>query len=511
MKSLFENAFENAPIGMALVSKEGNWLKVNKSLCTIVGYSETELLAINFQKITHPDDLDKDLSLLHEILDGKRETYKLEKRYIHKNKEIIWIQLSVSLVRDANNEPAYFISQIEDITENKKISDQLKKAIEVKSRFLANMSHEIRTPLNGIIGLASLSLDEKLTEEVKGNLEHIRSSSECLLNILNDVLDLSKLEANKTVFKKEDFELENLVKTSLAIFYPLAKSKGLLLDYEVDMNISMFCRGDETRIKQLIYNLVGNALKFTNHGYVKLKVDLERRSENGQYIVMSIEDTGIGIEKENITKILTPFEQVDSSNAREFGGTGLGLAICEKIVNAMEGKISIDSVVGKGTTIKAFFQLENGKKVITKENKSTSNVDLDVDADINKVLVAEDNAVNRLVVKKQLKKLGINEIDFAVNGKEAVKMALCDRYSLILMDIQMPEMDGYEATQIIKDKAPYQATIIGFSANVFNDDKQKGFSVGMDGFLEKPVDLDSLAEVLSVNKRNRLGFTPAVK
>lgn len=493
MKSLFENAFENAPIGMALVSKEGNWLKVNKALCLIVGYSEEELLITNFQEITHPDDLDKDLALLYETLEGKRETYKLEKRYIHKNKNIIWIQLSVSLVRDANGEPAYFISQIEDITRNKNISDQLKNALEVKSRFLANMSHEIRTPLSGIIGLANMSLDEKLTKEVESNLEYIRSSGECLLAILNDVLDLSKLEADKVIIKDEDFELEKLVKTSLAIFYPVAKSKGLLLDYKISPEISKFCRGDETRIKQLIYNLVGNALKFTDHGYVKLAIEVDEKNEEAQHVVLSVDDTGIGIKKENIGKILNPFEQVDSSNSREFGGTGLGLTICEKIVNAMNGKLSINSDVGKGTSVKISFELKSGKKAIEKTDMVSTVKELKS----NKVLVAEDNAVNRLVVKKQLNKLGVSEIDFALNGKEAVELALCHEYSFILMDIQMPEMDGYKATEIIKDKASYQTTIIGFSANVFDDDKRRGFNAGMDDFLEKPVDLERLMEVVT--------------
>ncbi len=268
---------------MALVAPDGRWLQVNPSLCEIVGYDETELLATTFQAITHPDDLTSDLSLAQQVLADELRCYQHEKRYLHKRGHIVWVRLSVSLARDTGGRPLYFVAQIEDITDRKCVEEALQRtkqaaedATRAKSEFLANMSHEIRTPMNGIIGMTELALGTMLTRTQREYLELVKISADSLLSVINDVLDFSKIEAGKLELDPVPLVLRDLVADTLRTLAFSAHAKGLELAFEVDVAVPDHLRGDPVRLRQILINLVGNAIKFTERGEVVVTVVLAR-------------------------------------------------------------------------------------------------------------------------------------------------------------------------------------------------------------------------------------------
>jgi PAS domain S-box-containing protein len=368
----FHNAFEYAAIGMALVAPDGRWLKVNKSLCSLSGYSEEELLTMTFQDITHPDDLSADLEFVHQILAKTILTYQMEKRYFHKSGRIVWILVSVSLIRDSQDNPLYFISQIEDITDRKRSEEELaqhrahleqmietrtselstanKKLTELdrlKSMFIASMSHELRTPLNSIIGFTSMTLSGmsgELNEEQTDNLTRAHNSARHLLNLITDIIDISKIEAGRIEAFPETIALSEVVDDALTAVAPQLKDKGLTL--EIDMAPDIRLVTDRKRLLQCLINFMSNAVKYSERGVITVssrKVDKQ--------VYLSVSDTGIGIAEKDMHRLFEPFERLETHLRVKAGGTGLGLYLTKKLVtDILMGQVSVRSVEGKGST-----------------------------------------------------------------------------------------------------------------------------------------------------------------
>ncbi len=512
----FFSVFKYAAIGMALVAPDGRWLKVNPALCASIGYSEEELLHRTFQDITHPDDLEVDLENVRQLLAGKISSYHMEKRYCHRDGHVVWALLSVSLVRDEREEPLYFISQIQDITERKKIELEIHKArvaaenaSRAKTEFLANMSHEIRTPLNAIIGLTDLLTGTKLTAEQRDFLETIHASGENLLTIVDDVLDFSKIEFGKLEFDSHPFHLPDLIESVVGMLDFRITSKKLGFTSHLESGVPADYLGDATRIRQVLINLLSNAIKFTEQGQISLEVGpgaIQPGDKDGtQRLLFRVRDTGIGIPPERMERLFKIFSQVDASTTRRYGGSGLGLAICQKLVDLMGGTIRAESQPGHGSvfsfeiplTLAAPGKTANRHRAVSNSSSSAAVVSGAPSKPPLEILVVEDNLTNQKVAKQMLKRLGY-EADIARDGVEAVHAVENKGYDLILMDVHMPQMDGLEATRRIRGKVyPHGAPkIIALTADVLKGEREVCLDAGMDDYLTKPIKIEVLKTVI---------------
>ncbi|WP_462322540.1 response regulator, partial [Halochromatium sp.] len=352
----FRGAFEIAPNGMALVDGQGRWLKVNQALCDILGYSADELLALDFQSISDPEGLEEDFKYLDALLCRRAEEIQFEKYYIHKQGHRIPALLSASAVRDAQGELSFVVAHILDLTERRASEAALlaaKEAAEAANRakgeFLANMSHEIRTPLNAMIGLTDLTLGTRLDARQRDYLEKVRQSSGALLDILNDILDYSKIEAGHVELASRQFQLRDLLDQLTALFQSTVEAKGLDLLYRVAPEVPRQLIGDPMRLGQVLNNLVGNAVKFTEQGRVQLDVSVIDEQDAGVKLRFCVQDTGIGIAAGTLEHLFQAFTQADGSITRRYGGTGLGLSISQRLVSMMGGRIMAESSEGEGS------------------------------------------------------------------------------------------------------------------------------------------------------------------
>jgi PAS domain S-box-containing protein len=505
----FRHAFEFAGIGMAIVALDGRWQRVNESLCEIVGYAKAELLQKTFQDITHPDDLDTDLALLRELIDGRRRFYQMEKRYFHRDGHIVWIRLTASLVRDCAGAPLHIIAQIEDIMERKQLEknlararDQALEASRLKSEFLAMMSHEIRTPMNGVIGMTALLRDTPLTLTQADYVRTIESSGDSLLTILNDILDYSKIEAGRIELESAPFDVRECVSDALDLFAASAREKNLRLDSTITAGVPACVAGDATRLRQILVNLLGNAIKFTDTGEVKVSLHAEPLDSKSsqQRLTFAVSDTGIGIPPEGMERLFKSFSQVDASMTRRFGGTGLGLAISQRLAGLMGGTMWVESEPGRGSTFHFTVVVET--RVAPKSAVPASTA-AKVDATLGRrcplrVLVAEDNPVNQRVATLLLQRLGYRATTVG-NGLEAVAALELADYDVILMDVEMPEIDGCEATRRIRAtrRATARPWIIALTAGAMPEDRERALAAGMNDFLTKPVRTDALSVALT--------------
>ena len=331
-QSRFRRAFDDAPIGMALVDLGGGWRQANQAICAMLGYSEPELLTRTCQELTHPDDLAADLAQVDRLVAGEIEHCELEKRYLDARGDAVWAQLSRSLVRDDAGTPLHFIQQIQDITERRRSQQELAAAREnaveasrLKSEFVANMSHEIRTPLNGVIGMSGVLLDTPLNAEQHDYADAIRVSGEALMAVITDVLDYSKIEAGKLELEDLPFRIGSVVEDACSMVATTAQEKGVELMSSVDAALPPVLSGDGNRVQQVLTNLVTNAVKFTTAGEVVARVTGEHGPAGDLALRIEVTDTGIGIRPESIERIFGSFSQEDGSTTRRFGGTGLGL------------------------------------------------------------------------------------------------------------------------------------------------------------------------------------------
>ncbi len=497
----FRSTFENAPAGIAHVDAECRFLLVNEKLCTILGYTRAELLQKTFLDITHPDDLAASNESFAALLRGDWASYVLEKRYVRKDGSPVWAEFFASLQRDAAGAPAYAIAVIRDLSERKRLEGELRQAKDTaeaanraKDEFLANVSHEIRTPMNAILGMTELVLDTPLTEDQRQCLQTVQSAADNLLGIINDLLDFSKIEAGKLELDLADFSLRSMLDDALRALAVRAHSKGLELACHVQPDVPDALVGDAGRLRQVLLNLIGNAVKFTEQGEVVVRVEVvgAPASEDEASLHFAIRDTGIGIPKDKQERIFRAFEQEDTSTTRKYGGTGLGLTIAARLVALMGGQISVESEPGQGSTFA--FAARFGRQPYPSTGGDTQPVRGPAAAPVPaamplRILLAEDNEFNTRHLERLLARQG-HCVRLANNGRQALALAEETAFDLLLLDIHMPELDGFQVARAIRERersAGGHLRVIALTVRSRKEDRAKCLAAGMDDFLSKPI------------------------
>lgn len=434
-----------------------------------------------------------------------------------KDGTIKYINEYIKCLNDEYNEPFKILGTIQDISDQKRIEKELihaknlaEQSVRVKEQFLTNMSHEIRTPMNGIIGFARILENTNLDSSQEQSVKAIKRAGKNLMVIINDILDFSKIEADKMIFEEVDFSLSKTIRTVIELLSTIAEEKKVKLLFEIDPKINDFLIGDPTRLSQILINLVGNALKFTEKGYVELIVSQEEESGIDTSVRFTVVDTGIGIPENKIDSIFESFNQASNETTRKFGGTGLGLTITRKLIELLGGTISVKSEVEKGSEFTFSMQFKKANERIDATEVTKAKLSPDFLKDIN-ILLVEDNELNQLLAIKIFESWK-KEITVADNGKIAIDLIEKNDYDLILMDIQMPEMDGNELTKYIRNHMGLKSNIpiIALTAHATSAEEKRCLENGMNDYLSKPFHFNVLLEKLHNNLMNVDRNTTAV-
>jgi len=493
--------------GILMVDKLGKTSWVNDAFTRITGYEFKDIYGLDPGELLNHADTDP--AAIRTINDSRKRgaPFRVEILNRRKDGQTIWVETNQVPIHGADGEVVAYVAIERDITEAKENARHLEKAraaaeegARAKAEFLATMSHEIRTPMNGVIGMAQLLEETKLDQDQKLYTDTILSSARALLALINDILDLSKLDADRIKLSPVEFDLTRCFKDCLRPLRAQAEAKGLQLIFD-QTGASGLVKGDDTRLRQILTNLVGNAIKFTEQGQVVVSLDCEETGDGQIEVRFSVTDTGIGIPRDMLEDIFERFTQADAAISRRFGGSGLGLSISRRLVSLMGGEITVRSQEDRGSCFSVSLILEaTGGGTESPAPQSHRPSDLSSLAGLS-ILVAEDNRVNRLLVEKFLKQVPVT-LHFAQNGAEAVDQARLLAPDIILMDISMPVLDGIEATRIIRASDLRQPVIIALTANAFDSDREACLAVGMEEFLTKPIHRDRLlAALLAFGKR----------
>ncbi|HEY6007184.1 MAG TPA: PAS domain S-box protein [Geobacteraceae bacterium] len=499
-ESRYQLLFENASDGIMIFDLDGHILALNRIFCERLGYREEELLGKTPAVIDPPEDIDKVPQRFALIREQGHAVFEVT--HVRKDGTRIMAEVNVRIV-EYGGLPA-IMSIVRDITERKRAEQDLlrmKEAAEAaskaKSEFLANMSHEIRTPLNAIIGLGYLVLETELTPKQRDYLEKIESSARSLLGILNDILDFSKIEAGKLALESVPFRLGDILDGLAPLVDIWAEGKDLRFSVSLAAGVPETFTGDPLRLTQVLTNLISNAVKFTERGEVALTIARAADSGTaaGERLVFAVRDTGIGMSEKQRQQLFQPFTQADSSTTRRYGGTGLGLSICKRLADLMGGDISVVTAPGAGSTFT--FTATFGAGPAQLPTEATARPTSLAGLRGKRVLVVEDQAVNQLLMQEVLGKGGM-EVTIAATGPEAVTAIAEGRsFDVVLMDIQMPEMDGYEATRRIRAlPGAERLPIIAMTAHVMAEERERCLAAGMNAHLGKPVQVNSLYATL---------------
>lgn len=511
-----EGIMEYAGVGIALI-RSRTFLTVNETLAKILNMPKEDIEGASTRILFSSEEEYESFGMIFypALMRGESVSYEMER--LMPNGEKRWFQITATAINPGPIEAMKTVWIGNDITELKHLQIELQEqklraeeANRAKSAFLANMSHEIRTPLNGVIGMLSLLGSSSLDEEQKEYVQIAHSSAEALLFLINDILDISKIEAGRMEFDMVDFSLSDILEDFSRSFAIAAEKKGIKFTLDLSEDLPLCLKGDPGRLRQVLINLTGNALKFTEKGSIELSVELVEEEKDEAVIKFLVKDTGIGIPRDKLDLLFKKFSQVDASISRKFGGTGLGLAISKRLVELMGGRIGVESQAGKGSTFWFTVRLKKGSVDAGAgacAGEDTLKVARQAEArpagDIRlrgRVLVVEDNPVNQKVVAGLLRRFGLRA-EVVTNGKEAVEVLEMIPYDLVLMDIQMPVMDGISATRAIRQRDSRvinrQVPIVALTAHAFQEEISRFIAAGMNDYLPKPIERQRFIEVLT--------------
>jgi PAS domain S-box-containing protein len=516
-----------------IADKDGKIKWVNEGFTKLTGYSLEEIIDTHGELLRRGNEtgLSRHTDFYQSVIKERKPVIYESKNYAKDGREY-WVITTLTPVLSKDGGVERILAIESDITLRKKIEEELIEAnkiakkslkeanqaleelmrtrkeleelMKVKEQFLANMSHEIRTPMNAIVGFTSLLLKTKLTAEQRQYINAVKTSGENLLVIINDILDFSKIQSGKFVFEQIEFRLSQVISTLTEMMLPKSTEKNIRLTTRLDRNIHDYLIGDPTRLNQILLNLVGNAIKFTEKGEVKIVVDLLSEKEDILELKFSIIDTGIGIPPDKIKTVFEGFTQASNETTRKYGGTGLGLTIVKQLIELQKGSISVESKEGEGSTFSFVLKYKKdlhpeSKKNIVEEEEPELIPDLNI-------LLVEDNLLNQILAKKVLTDWKW-KVEVAENGAVAVEKLGKNEYDLILMDIQMPEMDGYEATKLIRrsfDPPKRDIPIIAMTAHALAGEAEKCLNIGMNEYISKPFDKKVLySKIVSVVKKKK--------
>ncbi len=503
-------ALENAVEGISRVDVDGNYISINKTFAAILGFSAEDLIGKNWLSIILPDDHKRILGAHQSmLLRGKAESEAIG---VCRDKSTCFLKMTMI----QNQSDGIFSGHycfISDISIQKKENIELinarraaQEASVAKSEFLANMSHEIRTPMNGVIGMTGLMATTPLNDQQKQYLDTIKVSAQALLSLINDILDLSKIESRKMTFESIDFDIEEVVNDAKKILTHTASNKGIGLNVDIAPMVPRALKGDPGKLRQILVNLMGNAVKFTSQGEVSTFITMLHEDTDTIELRVEVHDTGIGISPDDQSRLFQAFNQADNSTSRKYGGTGLGLAICKRLVDMMHGNIGVQSEAGKGSTFWFNVRLERGnpENIVKATEKDYQTVAFNR-PDLH-ILIVEDNLVNQKVAIEMVSQLGFT-VNAVADGATAIKTFQEKTYHLIFMDCHLPDMDGYETTrEIRKLETNTHIPIIALTADVTSGDRKMAFEAGMDDYATKPIEFSVLAEI--IQKWLKLPSTP---
>ena len=498
----YNTLIDNMDLGLIEVDKQHRILKANRSFIKLVGYSEEELIGLDAREMLPTGKyLERINSENDHRLEGHSSIY--ESCLTHKEGRVLWVLISGTPVHNADGEVVGSIGIHFDITYMKDLQRKLvqarqeaEQAREAEKQFLANMSHEIRTPLNAIIGMSHLLMDTSLDYEQKEYISVLQSSSEMLLRLISDVLDFSKIESGQLDVQQRPFNLNGIAELLKRTYQLRLEDKPVRFELNLDAELTTQLEGDDLLLNQMLNNLLSNAEKFTKKGTITLDIHTLRRSEEIIWVRFQVRDTGIGIAEADKENIFKSYRQAKSDIRIHYGGTGLGLPITLKLAELMGGQVAFESEEGKGTTFTLDLPfVDTGKPILPQvSSKKMANTQPERDG---KVLVVEDNAINRKYISTLLNKWGI-PFDFALHGREAVEKCGEEIFAVILMDLQMPVMNGYEAALAIRNRENpnCDVPIIALTASAIQADRDRAFQCGMNGFLSKPITPGQLSDLL---------------